>query len=84
MIGKRLRLGSNLRGEGYASSKLEACYVDSGTPCYWAESDYRYNDSGLRLPEEPKAEDRLNEDAWLTFLQRLAERYDRHPPRHLV
>lgn len=49
----------------------------------YAEFDYRFNVYDLRLPEKPTDFDELNEDNWLNFLQRLAEKYNVREPDHL-
>ena len=49
----------------------------------WAEFDYRYEELGLDLPEEPSSQDRETEDAWLQFLERIAVAYGRRPPDYL-
>ena len=48
-----------------------------------AEFDYRYNVYDLYMPEDPTDFDKLNEDNWLNFLQRLAEKYNVRQPDHL-
>jgi hypothetical protein len=47
----------------------------------WAEFDYRYEEYGLDLPEEPSRQDCETEDAWLQFLERLAAVYGKRPAR---
>ena len=66
-----------------ADPNSEAGFVDSETLYDWAEFDYRFQIYDLRLPEEPTAEDRRNEESWLIFLERLAEKYGEQPPDHL-
>ena len=46
----------------------------------WAEFDYRYDEYDLRMPEEPKEEDKASEDTWLDYLDRLAQKYGKRRP----
>lgn len=49
----------------------------------WAEFDYRYNVYDLHLPEEPTEDDQRDENAWLRFLDRIAEKHGVRHPDHL-
>lgn len=55
----------------------------SETVYEWAEFDYRYDEFDLDLPEAPQPEDKRTEDAWLLFLERLANVYHKRPPDYL-
>ncbi|MCB1614394.1 MAG: ankyrin repeat domain-containing protein [Pseudomonadales bacterium] len=81
VIAKDARLIDYLVSRG-ADPNLEH---DMGTSIYaWADFDYMYDEYGLVLPEEPTEEDKVNEDAWLAFLSRLAEVYEKQPPDYLI
>lgn len=66
-----------------ADPNAEAGFMDSETLYDWAEFDYRYRVFDVHLPENPTEEDKANEDSWLNFLQRLAEKYSKREPDHL-
>lgn len=54
---------------------------DQGERLYdWAEFDYRHDTYGSILPEVPRPSDKINEDSWLIFLNRLAVNYGKTPP----
>jgi len=50
----------------------------------WAEWDYRYEVWDVNPPEEATAEDKVDEDAWLKYLDRLAIKYGKRRPDHLL
>lgn len=66
-----------------ADPNAEVGFTDSETLYDWAEFDYRYEIYDLHLPEEPTNGDKADEDSWLNFLQRLAEKYGKREPDHL-
>ena len=66
-----------------ADPNAEAGFTDSETLYDWAEEDYRYETYDFHLPEDPTEEDKANEESWLKFLQRLAQKYGRREPDHL-
>ncbi len=49
----------------------------------WAEFDYRYEVWDINPPEEGTPGDRVDEDAWLQYLDRLALKYGKRRPGHL-
>lgn len=50
----------------------------------WAEFDYRYENGWLgAFPEAPSESDRMPEEAWLNFLERIATRAGKPLPHHL-
>jgi hypothetical protein len=49
----------------------------------WAEFEYRFDTYDLRLPEEPTPADKVSEDAWLKFLDRVAVKYAARRPDYL-
>jgi len=57
--------------------------ADGETLYDYAEFDYRYETYDMKLPEEPAETDRVSEDAWLKFLDRLAIKYGKRRPDHL-
>lgn len=60
------------------------CEHDIHIPLYdWAEFDYRYEAYDLNLPEEPTAADKVSEEAWLQFLDRLAVKHGKRRPDYL-
>jgi hypothetical protein len=66
-----------------ADPNAESGFDEGDTLYNWAKEDYLYNVYDWRLPEEPTEADKIDEETWLAFLQRLAEKYDTHPPEHL-
>lgn len=66
-----------------ADPNAAAGFAESEMFYDYAEFDYRYNVYDLHLPEDPTDFDKLNEDNWLNFLQRLAEKYNVRQPDHL-
>jgi len=56
-----------------------------GEPLYdWAVSDYRDEVFNVHLPEPPTKADRANADTWLAYLDRLAVKYGKWRPDHLI
>ena len=49
----------------------------------WAEFDYRYEAYDLKLPEAASNADRVSENAWLQYLDRLAIKYGKRRPDDL-
>lgn len=66
-----------------ADPNAEVGFTDSETLYDYAEEDYRYRIYDFQLPEKPNEEDRADEDSWLNYLQRLAQKYDKREPDHL-
>jgi hypothetical protein len=58
--------------------------LDAGEALYdYAEGDYRYEIYDLHLPEEPTDADKVSEETWLHYLDRLAIKYGERRPDHL-
>ncbi|MCH8208609.1 MAG: ankyrin repeat domain-containing protein, partial [Nitrospinae bacterium] len=49
----------------------------------YAIFDYDYEIYDLKLPEDSNEDDEKDEDSWLGYLQRLAEKYNNKEPKHL-
>lgn len=64
----------------------EVCGFFDGTTLYdWAEMDYCYEIWEVnRFPEAPTEADDASEQTWLQYLDRLAVKYDRRRPDHLI
>jgi hypothetical protein len=59
--------------------------VDIGESEYdKAVFDYCYDEYDIHLPEPPSDKDIATPDAWLQMLERLAKKYDKKPPDHLI
>ena len=50
----------------------------------WAESDYRTEVYDLKLSDKPRKGDQKDADSWLAFLDRIAVKYNRRRPDHLL
>ncbi|MGN8158871.1 ankyrin repeat domain-containing protein [Salinisphaera sp. RV14] len=60
-------------------------HVDGSETIYeLAEFDYRYEQYGLTLPEEPTEQEKSDEDAWVAMLVRLAGKYAKRSPQELL
>ena len=58
-------------------------HEDGETLYEYAEFDYRHETYDLNLPEKPTDADKISEEAWLAFLDRLAVKYGKRRPDHL-
>jgi len=57
---------------------------DLGESLYaWAEFDYRYEAYDLKTPETPTDAEKVSEDAWLQYLDRLAIKHGKRRPDYL-
>ena len=66
-----------------ADPNAESGSTDNETLYDWAEIDYRYQIYDFHLPEDPTEADRVDEESWLSYLERLAAKYHKRPPLHL-
>ena len=73
----RIMLGVGADSQALASECMEESLYD------WADFAYRHDVWNSKLPEEARAADRADQDAWLCFLDRLAVKYGKRRPDHL-
>jgi len=67
-----------------ADPNTEMIRVDNPKSLYdWAETDYRYDEFDIDMPEEPTETDKLSEENWLEYLDRLAIKYEKRQPDYL-
>ena len=67
-----------------ADPNAEVTREDNPQSLYdWAETDYRFDEFDFDLPEEPTETDKLSEELWLEYLDRLAIKYEKRRPDYL-
>ncbi|MBP7948922.1 MAG: hypothetical protein KA004_04640 [Verrucomicrobiales bacterium] len=69
--------------EAGADPNEVAGFFDSETLYDWAEFDYRFETYDLNAPDKPTEADKADEDAWLTYLDRMAVKHGKRRPDHL-
>jgi hypothetical protein len=68
---------------GFTAANMQALETMDESLYDWAEFAYRYEVWDTDLPEDPRATDQVDQDAWLRFLDRLAIKYGKRRPDFL-